>query len=150
MNPVILVATFLGVGRVPFAPGTVASIFTVIICYFIDLRFGWTGMLVFCVAAVVLGFAVCGSAAEKLGEADPSCVVIDEVAGMGLAAVTATGNPIAFALAFVGFRVLDIWKPGPVGRAEKLGGGTGIMADDLVAGLLVMVTIGVVRVVLKG
>jgi len=150
MNPVLLVATFLGVGRVPFAPGTVASILTVFICYFIDLYVGWPGILFFCAVATILGFGVSGSAAERLGDKDPSCVVIDEVAGMALAGVSATGNPVAFAVAFAGFRVLDIWKPGPVGRAEKLGGGTGIMADDLVAGLLVMITIGVVRIILKG
>ncbi len=79
-------------------------------------------------------------------DADPGWVVIDEVAGqwvamLGLAEVSVAG----LAAAFVGFRVLDIWKPGPVGWADRQAGAFGIMADDIIAGVVVASALYVAR-----
>lgn len=78
-------------------------------------------------------------ALRRLPEAqeDPGWVVIDEGAGMALALAALPGaGLLGVALAFALFRLFDIWKPGPVGWADRLPGPTGIMADDIIAGLL--------------
>jgi phosphatidylglycerophosphatase A len=73
--------------------------------------------------------------ATAYGKEDPGLVVVDEVLGQWVTLLGATAyNPISFGAAFVIFRLLDIWKPGPIRRLEKLPGGYGIMADDLAAG----------------
>ncbi len=68
---------------------------------------------------------------------DPGWIVIDEGAGMALALAALPGaSLLGVALAFALFRLFDIWKPGPVGWAERLPGPVGVMADDMVAGML--------------
>jgi phosphatidylglycerophosphatase A len=90
-------------------------------------------------AAIVLVFAAgswSGSVAERhFGRTDPGQVVIDEVAGM---LVTLFLNPVGWrgaAGAFLLFRLADILKPYPARRLERLHGGFGIMADDVMAGI---------------
>lgn len=93
-------------------------------------------------AAVVsiVGFLAVAFAIGGQSEADPQWIVIDEWAGVfvALLAVDSTNLSHVF-LAFVGFRLFDIVKPGPVRWAEDLPGAFGIMADDIVAGMLVFV-----------
>jgi len=74
--------------------------------------------------------------AARSGSKDPGIVVIDEVVGqwVTVAGVTAF-NWRSWLAAFLIFRLLDIWKPPPVRRLEKLAGGAGIMADDIMAGV---------------
>jgi phosphatidylglycerophosphatase A len=131
------IATCFGIGRVPFASGTVAS--------FVALPFGWilayigTAVLLGGTALVtVIGVWACHRHAKKLGVKDPGECVIDEVVGQWLALV-----PIViehrvfdwrpFVMAFFLFRLFDITKPWPIRAVEKLEGGLGIMADDIVA-----------------
>ncbi|MCF6443268.1 phosphatidylglycerophosphatase A [Nereida sp. MMG025] len=78
---------------------------------------------------------------------DPSEIVIDEVVGQWIALLpvmigaTAAGTDVlalwpGWITAFVAFRLFDIWKPGPVGWADRLHGPTGVMLDDVIAGVL--------------
>jgi phosphatidylglycerophosphatase A len=67
---------------------------------------------------------------------DPSECVVDELAGQWIACAFAPVSPIGFALAFVLFRLFDIWKPWPIPYFERWHGGLGIMADDVVAALM--------------
>jgi phosphatidylglycerophosphatase A len=71
---------------------------------------------------------------EEYGE-DPSQAVIDEVAGQWIALFAIPASPLAVLLAFILFRIFDILKPGLVDRAQRLPGGWGIMADDVLAGV---------------
>ena len=93
------------------------------------------------VAAAVLtslvGLWVSGRAARLLGDKDPSSVVIDESAGVLIAAAFVHGSPLwILAVAFGLFRVLDITKPSVIDRAQYWGTpAVGIMADDILAGL---------------
>jgi phosphatidylglycerophosphatase A len=111
--------------------------------------------------ALVVGVTLLGIWASAASEAVFGCsddgrIVIDEVAGQWIALtplLALSGGSAAFLLAvvtaFVAFRVFDIWKPGPVGWAERrFGGGVGVMADDCVAGLLAALLVGVVLVLL--
>jgi phosphatidylglycerophosphatase A len=100
-------------------------------------------------AAVALGVALvplavwaCGAEAARRGESDPGAIVADEVAGQWLALAVLTiamerpPTLIEAAVSFVLFRLLDIAKPWPIRRLERLPGGWGIVADDLAAGLV--------------
>jgi phosphatidylglycerophosphatase A len=96
-----------------------------------------TTLLLVVIFAVSAAGTWAATRAEKLlGKKDPGAVVVDEVAGqlVALLFVPRGAGWWVLVAAFVAFRVFDIWKPYPVRRLEGLGGGLGIMADDLLAG----------------
>lgn len=134
-----LVATVGGIGRVPHAPGTVGSVIGVGLCLPL-LRLGWplhlAATVVLCAAAVV----VSGRAAAELGQPDPPRVIIDEIAGMWVAALALPLQWYDLCAVFLLFRLFDVVKPAPIPRLERLPGGFGIVADDVAAGLLARVT----------
>lgn len=131
-----LLATWFGVGFLPKAPGTFGTIAAVPLAFALWVPgLPWLMPL----AAIVLtlvGVACSGPVARAAGVHDPQHVVIDEVAGYLLACSFGPAGWRTALLAFVLFRVFDIWKPGPVQRLESLPGGWGVMADDLGAGLI--------------
>jgi phosphatidylglycerophosphatase A len=137
-------ATLFGIGRIPVMPGTIASAAAFPIGWWIGLLTGWVGLLIAGGLMFLLGWAACGAHAKRVGVKDPKECVLDEVAGqwVALAAIPLIDNPlthsffywIPLAAAFVGFRFFDILKPWPISRAERLEGGLGIMADDILAG----------------
>ena len=136
-------STCFGLGYFPFAPGTVVSL-AATGCYlfvpvFQDIRF----MILAIVTATVLGLWSGGVMEEQHGE-DPSIVTIDELAGQWVALAALPASPLAAFLAFCFFRAFDILKPGPVDSVQRLAGGAGIMADDLLAGLLANLSVRVV------
>jgi phosphatidylglycerophosphatase A len=129
------VATAGGLGRIPVAPGTAGSLLGAATC-FPCLALGWP---LYLTAAVLLaGIAVLSAdrAAPHLGGGDPPAIVIDEVAGMWLAALAIPLSLYDLAAVFLLFRLFDAVKPAPLPRLERLPGGWGIVADDLAAGLL--------------
>ena len=83
----------------------------------------------------IAGIWAAGREEAYLGRLDPSCVVVDEVAGM-LVAVVGLPRELGWVLgAFFLFRLLDVWKPYPIDHLQRLPGGFGVVADDLLAGL---------------
>jgi phosphatidylglycerophosphatase A len=130
----LVIATALGAGYAPIAPGTVGS--AVGLLFWMALpSVPWLQVLAIVMTSTVGAWS--GSVAEEhFKRRDPRQVVVDEVAGM---MVTLAFNPVPgfawAAVAFVLFRAADIVKPFPVDRLERLPGGIGIMADDLAAGL---------------
>jgi phosphatidylglycerophosphatase A len=121
------------VGHAPIAPGTAASAVTAVVLWLL----GWpplalTGLLL---VVLVVGTWAAGEAERALGGKDPGAIVVDEVAGMTLA-VLAVPLTISVALAaFLLFRIFDVLKPFPANASQRLSGGIGVMADDLIAGL---------------
>jgi phosphatidylglycerophosphatase A len=129
-----------GIGFLPLVPGTWASAATAAAVLLVERQAATT--LVPPLAALALGTLVTLSLAKpSAGEAcgDPPWVVSDEVAGQGaalaLAEISSRGRLAPAVAAFVLFRVFDVWKPGPIGRAERLPGALGVLADDLAAGV---------------
>ncbi len=127
----LLVATSLGVGYVPVAPGTFGSAAGLIVWWLLPHTVAAQG------TAIVVLFIVgswSGSVAERhFGRTDPGQVVVDEVMGM---LITLFLNPVGWIGAWVGFllfRVSDVIKPWPANRLEALPGGVGVMADDAMA-----------------
>jgi phosphatidylglycerophosphatase A len=134
-HPAGWLASGLGSGFSPKAPGTVGSLVALLPWYLWlrDLPM-WHYMLV-----LGCGFALGVWAADwvigKLGCQDPGVVVWDEVIGLGLALFFAPPGWAWMLGGFVAFRVFDIWKPWPVRWADReVHGGFGTMLDDLLAG----------------
>ena len=140
-----VLATFFGVGRIPFAPGTAASAIALPLAWLILWKLGVVALLIASLAAYLVGIWSTGEYARASGKDDPSECVIDEVAGQWLACAAAPLSLPGFAVAFVLFRVFDITKLWPVSEGEKLPGGLGIMTDDMIAGALAAVLIAAAR-----
>jgi phosphatidylglycerophosphatase A len=130
-----MLATLLGLGFFPKAPGTAASAAASLLYVFVLHRLSWPLYLVFLVALFLLGSFVSGVYAKELGQADPQRVVIDEAFGQFLALFLLRPQVLPVLAAFLLFRFFDIIKPGPIRLLERLPGGWGIMADDAGAGL---------------
>ena len=141
-----VLATGLGTGLLPKAPGTWGSLLGAGLAEGLHLVAGLPGVVGLAAAAAALGVPAAGRVASLRGREDPPEVVVDEVAGQALAlallhAVLAedAGGPVRLVLvllAFGLFRLLDVAKPGPIDRLQSLPGGWGVMADDLLAGLV--------------
>jgi phosphatidylglycerophosphatase A len=134
-----LIATFFGVGFTPKAPGTAGSAATVLLwalaAHFIppDYQFA-VALLVACVA-IIVGIPTASIVCRESGLDDPQIVVIDEVAGQMLTLLLVPLGWKAFLAGFIIFRVFDMWKPFPLRRLEKLPEGSGVVMDDVGAGL---------------
>ena len=140
-----LISTWFGVGLLPGPTGTWGSAAAVVLAEALRSRWGLVPVAALALGAIAAGIPAATRTALLLGVKDPKEVVVDEVAGQaitllglhaafpGLAGGAAAGGVLA---AFLLFRLLDIWKPGPVGALERLPGGTGIVLDDVAAGAL--------------
>jgi phosphatidylglycerophosphatase A len=135
-----LLATFFGIGHIPFASGTFASAAALPFGFGLILL-GWQALAAASLVAVVIGVWACGRHAHGLQVVDPSECVLDEVAGQWIALVPIALYGRAFdwapyVLGFFLFRLFDVLKFWPMSAAEDLPGGYGVMADDVLAGLL--------------
>jgi phosphatidylglycerophosphatase A len=134
----VVLATWFGCGFFPIAPGTAGSLGALIVIP-LWMHFGWHPLWFVALVLVFLPASIwsAGETARGSGRKDPGLVVIDEVLGQWLTlAGAATLNWKSMLAAFLLFRLFDITKPGPVRKLEALPGGTGIVADDLGAGLI--------------
>ena len=129
-----VVATGLGSGYAPFAPGTAGSL--------VGLALFWpvhhlplAGQAVATALVFALGVAAAGHVARRLGIEDPGLVVADEVVGMWVSLLGLPLTGVTAAAGFVLFRVFDVFKPYPARDLERLPGGWGIMCDDVMAGV---------------
>ena len=127
----LLIATTLGVGYIPFAPGTFGSAAGLVLWWLLPAS--PVAHAIAIIAVFVVG-AWSGSIAERhFHRSDPGQVVIDEVLGMLITLfLVPVGWPGAIAGFFL-FRAADIVKPYPANRLERLHGGLGVMADDAMA-----------------
>lgn len=133
---ILLLATGLGIGKLPFAPGTFGSLWGLAIAWYVAR---WpTALLVgFLLGFCALAMWISHEAERILGARDPGRIVIDEVAGMLIAAAGLPLDAVLAVVAFALFRLFDIFKPFPVGWLDRrLKGGIGIVMDDVAAGIL--------------
>jgi phosphatidylglycerophosphatase A len=130
----LIVATGLGSGYAPLAPGTAGSLVGVLL--FLPLvGLAWTTQLAATAALTVVGTLAAARLARALGTKDPGLVVVDEVAGQWVTFLALPLTPTVAVAGLVLFRVMDVFKPWPARDLERLPGGIGIMADDLAAGV---------------
>ena len=134
MRRLIRFAATLGpVGYAPVAPATVGSLVTAAIGWFLPPP-PWPIVAMALALGLALAVWLCGEAEKDLGH-DAHPIVADEVVGQSLALLGAPHSLIAFGAAFVLFRVFDVWKPLGANQAQRLPGGLGVVADDVIAGL---------------
>jgi phosphatidylglycerophosphatase A len=135
-HPAVLLATWFGIGLLPTAPGSWASLAALPVAWGIRSLFGLAGLAAAALVAFFIGWWAAGVVAKASALDDPGAVVIDEVAGQWAVLSASPPEPLVYALAFVLFRVFDTWKPWPVGWADRhVTGGLGIVLDDLLAAL---------------
>jgi phosphatidylglycerophosphatase A len=131
------------VGRAPLAPGTVASAVTAVLLWL--LHPPPEALVALLVVVTALGTWAADEAERALGGKDPGAIVVDEVAGMVLAVLAVPLTPAALTAGFLLFRVFDVVKPFPANVAQKLRGGAGVMADDLIAGVYALALVLLAR-----
>lgn len=128
-------ATFFGSGLSPKAPGTVGSAASFVLwAPVVLLELPWWARLLLVAFVFLTGIPASTRTQQIMQKEDPGAIVIDEVAGQGLALLLAGPSVASLVAGFALFRLFDIAKPWPVSAADRVGGGFGVMADDLVAG----------------
>jgi phosphatidylglycerophosphatase A len=138
-----LVATFFGIGRLRPAPGTWASATTVVLwagaAHFLSPAMRTPMAVAAALMVTLVGIPASTVLARAYALKDPQFVVIDEVAGQLIALIAVPLGWKTFLAGLILFRAFDIVKPPPVRQLEKLRGGTGIMLDDVAAGILAFI-----------
>jgi phosphatidylglycerophosphatase A len=145
------VGTFFGAGLLKPGPGTYGSIAAVL------LWFGAAHLLhpapvalaigtaIAALAATLIGIPAATIVARESGREDPGHVVIDEVAGQLIALIAIPADWRHAVISLLLFRIFDIFKPPPIRQLERLPGGTGIMLDDVAAGLFALLLAQMIR-----
>lgn len=140
---VMIAATGFYSGYSPIIPGTAGSLAAIPVCLVIMMTPVWiSGILL--TALIISSLWICGKASEILGKEDPGCIVLDEIAGMAVTMFGVSPDFMSIIAGFLLFRFFDILKPWPVRNFETLfGGGTGIVADDLAAGIYASISLNI-------
>jgi phosphatidylglycerophosphatase A len=134
-DPVHFLAFGFGSGLSRVAPGTAGTLVAVLLELLIR-SFGFPIRLGVTVAVIAAGFWICGESARRLGQHDHPGIVWDEFAGYLLTMLAAPAGWVWVVAGFTLFRLFDILKPGPIRELDhRIGGGAGIMLDDLAAGV---------------
>lgn len=139
-----------GVGRMPWAPGTFGTLLAIPLYLALSpLGLAWYALVV--ALLFLVGVWLCGVADQVLGTSDHGSIVWDEIVGYLVTMLAAPGGWSWIVGGFVLFRLFDIWKPWPIRLIERrVGGGLGVMLDDLIAAAFAWVALQLVaQVVLR-
>ena len=144
-SPVLLLAFGFGSGLSSKAPGTMGTLAAIPLWYLFAQIPQPVYILLVALCAIV-GIFICGSAADKLGVHDHGGIVWDEFVGFWITMTFLPATYVYALLGFVLFRLFDILKPWPISWLDKnVGGGLGIMIDDVVAGLAAAAVIALLQ-----
>ncbi len=131
----LILTTWFGVGFSPWAPGTFGSLASLPFAFLIMEMSGLYGIAIAAAVIFVIGAYAVDNYVLQTGKEDPGEAVIDEVAGQFLPLLVAPYSIEGWIIAFILFRVFDIWKPWPCNWIDKkISGGLGVMLDDVAAG----------------
>ena len=151
-----LIATFFYIGHLRPAPGTWGSLAALLLGYLIVQTAGVLGLCMGIMITCIMGWWATTAQTKGKDDHDPSEIVIDEVAGQWIAILPIAMWPHAYEisiwywfLAFGGFRMFDIIKPGLVGWADRQVSPIGVMLDDIIAGLMTAAAIILVMFILS-
>ena len=133
------------IGHSKYAPGTIASLISILIGYFLILNLDIKFYLILLFVIIIISYFLCETHLKLHNKKDPKEVVVDEVSGQFIAMLACVQSEkltyifLSLLLSFILFRFFDITKVGPIKRFENLPNGIGIMADDIVAGLFAFI-----------
>jgi len=142
----LILSSCFGIGLIPVAQGTFGTLAAIPLAAALA-RVGPVAGAYFLFFFVLLAVWVSARSAGALDKEDPAEVVIDEAAGLLLTLFLLPATAFNLCLGFVLFRLFDILKPYPIRRLERMGGGAGIVLDDLLAGVYANVCIRIVTLV---
>lgn len=149
-NPVHFIAFGFGAGTIRAAPGTFGTLVAIpfyLLLQHLSLSFYVPGVAILFLA----GIWVCDVTSRDLGVKDHPGIVIDEITGYLVTMAAAPSGWLWVLCGFVLFRLFDIWKPWPISLIDrKVGGGTGIMLDDVVAGIFALLILQMIALVYPG
>ena len=134
----VWMAEGFGLGRIPFAPGTwgtLPGLVIVIAAWHGIPPEHWSAQLMLSVVCAALAVPICSIGEKFYGSKDPHPVVADEYLCFPLCMVGLPATPALLAFGFLTFRLMDILKPWPAYRIQRLKGGLGITMDDFFAAL---------------
>jgi len=138
-HPAHVISLGFGSGLAPFAPGTFGTLLGLFATRWLQPMVGDTIFFAGLAVALVLCVWAAGVTGRALGESDHGSIVSDEVIAMALITAMLPGAAWKQLWAFLLFRLLDIWKPGPIGWADRnVKGAFGVMLDDLIAAALTL------------
>ena len=142
--------TLFGIGFSPYAPGTVASVFTVILWYSFIQFFSIQIYAIFVLLVTILSIYSINHYLISQSSDDPSEIVIDEFIGQSLPLMFLSQNSELFEIffVFICFRIFDIYKIYPVNLGEKMKGAVGVIADDVIAGIYTIIFLMIYRIIL--
>jgi phosphatidylglycerophosphatase A len=142
----LLLAQGFGVGRIPRAPGTFGTLLAVPL-YLAIVPLGWVGYAAVLAVLFAAGVWLCGVAGQALRAGDHPSIVWDEIVGFLATMLAAPAGGWWVVAGFALFRLFDIWKPFPIRQIERrVGGGLGVMLDDLLAAVYAWVVLKLVVV----
>jgi phosphatidylglycerophosphatase A len=142
-----IIATLFLIGYIPCAPGTFGTLAGMLFIWLLKPDFLW--QFVILIATLIIGIITSGIAEKAIGEKDSRHIVIDEFAGYLCAVISLPLTPAYMVAAFFLFRFFDILKPPPIRLLERIGGGIGVMCDDVAAGIVANVILQAVRLALS-
>lgn len=138
-HPAHVISLGFGSGLAPFAPGTFGTLVGLFAARWLQPMVGDTVFFLGLAVAFALSVWAAGVTGRALGESDHGSIVSDEVIAMALITAMLPGAAWKQLWAFLLFRLLDIWKPGPIGWADRnVKGAFGVMLDDLIAAALTL------------
>jgi phosphatidylglycerophosphatase A len=145
---ILLLATGLGTGYSPIAPGTMGTLLAIPVFLLLSSIpspvYEWT-----IIAFFFLACWVSDKAQSHWGKKDDQRIVIDEIMGFFTAMMWVPGTALFIALGFVLFRLFDIIKPPPARRLEQVRGGYGVVLDDVMAGIYANIVLQVIRIIIR-
>ena len=147
-----MLSTGLYVGKIPKAPGTVGTVvalFPILIYWNRGGEYLLLNQIFITLAVFFIGIWASTVIIETFKEKDPEYIVIDEIAGYMVAMIGFPTNWKILLLAFILFRIFDIFKPPPIKQFEKLPSGIGVMVDDVIAGIYTWLVMYILVYVLK-
>ncbi|MCE5210497.1 MAG: phosphatidylglycerophosphatase A [Deltaproteobacteria bacterium] len=145
---IAFLATGFGSGLAPFAPGTAGTLIGVLICL-IFMPFPWIARFLVVLALLAFSFYVADQAEKIYKRKDDQRIVIDEIIGFQITMIPVAINVLNLCAGFILFRIFDIVKPFPIKNLQRLPGGWGIVADDVVAGIYAAIVLWLLIYFLK-
>ena len=126
-----------GIGYIPIFPGTIASFIVLFPIWFLKENFDTSYFVLFLIIIFFISAILVSKTIKYEENKDPKFIVIDEFIGQASALVFCNQLVFDYVLAFIGFRILDIFKPFPVSYFDKIKNSYGVLLDDLMAGSII-------------
>ena len=145
-----LFVTFFYIGRFPFASGTLGSLIGVVLWYYL-ISINLVFLILFFILYFIMSFILTNIYLKRSNKDDPSEVICDEIIGqlIPLSIISIADDTYLILIAFISFRIFDIFKFYPANKAEELPGASGVILDDVIAGIYSLIIVFVSKYFLQ-